>query len=197
MHKKLKRRTPKTVSAYKMKKETILILITGIFFSCSTLKRIQPNDNKKINNVNSLKAINGDYKLNQNEHCGGMSLDAAFDFKTEFNCINKPYSTYFMRLTTLDEKRIKAELFQGNKLIEEKTLRGKLRKNYFIINASLKFPLFYGIFNVYRSRKTRIGVLPNGNLTIDNDTGGCGMLVVLPLICSGNDSYGIKYKRIK
>ncbi|WP_271394120.1 hypothetical protein [Aequorivita sinensis] len=102
-----------------------------------------------------------------------------------------------MRLTALTEKRIRAELYHGNELLEEKILKGHLKKNYFVLNASLKFPVFYGVFNVYRSRKTRIGILPTGNLTLDYDTGGCGMLVIFPLMCAGNDSYGIEYKRIK
>ncbi|MCZ4320380.1 hypothetical protein O4H26_15425 [Aequorivita viscosa] len=180
-----------------MKNAIIFIFSIGILTSCSTLKKIKPNENLNISDSNQLELINGDYSIKRDSTCLGLSLDGAFEFKTEFNCINKADSTHFMRLTTLSEKKIRAELYHGNELLEEKILKGKLRKNYFVLNASLKFPIFYGVFNVYRSRKTRIGILPNGNLTLDNDTGGCGMLVIFPLMCAGNDSYGIEYKRLK
>ena len=165
--------------------------------SCSSLKKIKSNRNQPIRDLNELKLIDGDFSLKRNSTCIDLSLDEAFEFKTEFNCIHKADSTHFMRLTTLNEKRIRAELYHGNKLLEEKILKGKLRKNYFVLNTSLKFPVFCGVLNVYRSRKTRIGILPNGNLTLDNDTDSCGMLIIFPIMCAGNDSYGIEYERIK
>lgn len=151
-----------------MKHGITLIVIVALFSSCSSLKKIQPNENQPIRNFEELELINGVYSLDRNQPCLGSGLNGAFEFKADFDCINKPDSTHFMRLTALNEKQILAELYQGNQFLEKKILKGKFSKNYFTLDTSLKFPVFYVVFNIYRSRKTRIGILPNGNLTVDS-----------------------------
>ncbi len=179
-----------------IKSLSILTLLSLLCISCSTLSKIQQSNNQELNNFNQLKIIEGDFHLKSDSTCGGLDLADAFNFKTDFNCINHSDSTHFIRLSTLRKKRLKAELFHADTLIEKRLFKGKLKHNYFVLKPYFSATSKYGVLNAIRSRQTRVGVMQNGNLTLDSQNGGCGLFLVLPIICTSNSHYNNEFQRI-
>ncbi len=180
-------------------KQLILILLTiGVFYSCSHLKHFEKNTYTPIF-LKSLQQINGDYKLKGKT---GASLTNLLEFNTKINFTNhKIDSTYFVRLTALTNQKIEATLYHQNKIVETKTLKGKLENNYFSLKHSFKFKIIYLLINGFSSSKTRFGISSNGNLILDNNHSGCATLVIFPFACGGCLSkecgvYGIEYEKI-
>ena len=173
-----------------------LIILSLGFFSCASLEKIKPNDNLSLNTLEELKVLNGDYRLVKKSPNTCSGLEAAFEFENEFNCINKPDSDHFMRLTVVSKNEIKAQLFHGKELLEEKRLKGKIKQNYYKVKASFKILMSYIIINGYRSTTVRFGILPDGNLTVDFNRCGCFTLTFFPLICADGESYGDEYQKI-
>ncbi len=181
-----------------MRKVICTLIFLTIFSGCSPLKRISDKEVQKISDYNDFKRFNGSFRLLRNDpHDIVLSLEDIFYFKTDYHNGNRADSTYRMKLNFLDEKTLQADLYIMDSLIETKVVKGKIRKNHFVLRDHFEVPHFYLLFNFYRSSKSRIALLPNGNLTADFASGGCGLLVLFPVMCAGTDNYNLTYDRIK
>lgn len=181
-----------------MIKFILIISLLGIFTGCSPLKKIPDKGVQKIADSNDAKKMNGSYKLLRNEPDNFiLSLEDIFYFRSDYHNGNRADSTYLMQLKFLDERTLRADLYKKDSLIETRIAKGKIRKNYFILRDHIEVPYFYLLFNVFKSGKSRIALLPNRNLKADFASGGCGLLVLFPVICAGTDVYDLTYERIE
>ena len=97
----------------------------------------------------------------------------------------------------LDERTLKADLYSNDLLLETSIVKGKMKKDYFIINGGFEIPAFYLLFNAFRTSSSRVALLPNGNLVADYEYGGCGLLVLFPIMCASNEVYDLTFEKIK
>jgi hypothetical protein len=165
------------------------IFTTIVLSSCASLHEIDPDSSRSIRTLEEFQTINGDYEILDH-------LDSKLQLqnRTEKNYIAG--KSCFIRLTVLSTTQLKVQRIDAEKVLEEKILKGKLKDDYFIVNTSFSVPDFYFLYNLYTTNKTRIGKKLNGNITIDNESGGCAMLVIFPILCNGTESYDIEYSKM-
>jgi hypothetical protein len=98
-------------------------------------------------------------------------------------------------IKAIDDDHISATLFADNKMIKTKTVKGRLVNNYFEFHTTqLKFRF---IINLYSQQSSRLALWKDGSLYLDNNHGGIGFLVILPIPLSGSsiDMYHLKFAR--
>ncbi|UJH92647.1 hypothetical protein LZ575_09355 [Antarcticibacterium sp. 1MA-6-2] len=127
-----------------MRKLFVLFILFIFLTSCSGLKKITDKEVQEIQNFKDAEKFNGTYSLFRNgANKYSYSLDNILKFKTDFDNENRLDSTHLVQIKMLDEKTLKADLFSKDLLIETKIVKGKMRKNYFIIKGRFEVPAFY------------------------------------------------------
>jgi len=66
---------------------------------------------------------------------------------------------------------------------------------HFTIAKISPVPPFYILLNFFRKQKNRIGLLKNGDLTLDSLQGGALLLIIMPTFSGGDTKYNLVYKR--
>ena len=102
----------------------------------------------------------------------------------------------YVELKVVSETKLIATFLSNNKIIEEKILRGKYGKGYFILKsrykASFKFgPLLWGLAGF----KIFLGVTRENNLILLESNGGTAMFFLLPIF-PASEHHFLEYKRI-
>ncbi len=169
----------------------IPIILTIFFFSCSTLKYINPNDNRSTLMQTSLSSLNGDYEI-LSVDTSRTTLDFALTFKKYRRFDIK--SNYKVSLKAIDNQHIETSIFKNDTLLKTKVLKGKIENNYFCFNIKKLSP-FYFIFNVFGNKKTRIGKLESGDLLVDCRHFQVATLVIIPLTGGRDEEYDMVFRR--
>ncbi|WP_297764967.1 hypothetical protein [uncultured Muriicola sp.] len=180
----------------------IIVVLIGFLSSCSTLKDPVNNNYRIELNSENLSILNGIYKrssisdtINKKHHCPNNLFHSLFLRPGTF-LWNNNSGKDFVEIKVIDKKRIKVTLTINDKIVKENTLKGKIVKNTFEFNRrSFIFPLVF--MNFYEDRKTRIGSLQNGNLSIDTATESVGNFFIFPW--SGGAYYGdnLEFEKVK
>ncbi len=174
-----------------MRQSTKLRILLGALISltsCAPLKKITPAENRRSISENNFQVLNGDYRATNNS---GRTLAEAL-----FKGTIKSDSSTTINLQCLDKGRIKITLRHQGKILNETTIKGKIKNDYFIVKPLYELR-FWFIINGVSVTKTRIGSLNNTNLTVDTATDGIGLLIVIPAFNSGGAIYGLEYERKK
>jgi hypothetical protein len=179
-----------------MEKFLILFLFAISLVNCSYLKYPNYNPQVQFLSSTSINRLDGIYKNYSGEE-EYFTLDylLMLNRETMFNKnIIKPNK---IELKVINKKKIKLLGFLDDKIIIQKTLRGKLKNGYFTINRIYKLPLFTGILNIYDQQKVRIGLYKNGNIRVDMEGGACFLIGPMPMLCSNNSVYEMEFNKLE
>lgn len=187
------------LKTFKLYRLLIFILLCAFFFVSCTLTRplsLKPFNNTTVQKLEApdLSKFNGEYDIISKD-TSITTLDYIFISMSKYDLKKLPGRNDYMRLTAIDNRRIKASLFLNNKIVRTKTIKGHLTSDYFEFHtAHLMFRL---LLNVFIQQSTRLALSKEGDLFADNNHGGGGFLVILPipLSFSSFDEYNLKFKR--
>lgn len=160
--------------------------------SCVSIKEPLRNDLKPLCKSN-LSVLNGNY-----ENIPVKDTYRALRFDTWnglviFRKDTAQYNGSYVRLEAKDEKRIHVTVLNGDQIIKEYTIKGKVENNYFVAKRRIKMFGFPMIFFVSSDTKYRFGVTQAGNLAVDTGYSQFGMCL---FIAAGNTTYfNLEYKR--
>ncbi len=174
----------------------VFFIITILVSSCNTIKPIVQNDSLQTLTENDLSKFNGDYGIFSTE-LSSTTSEFALTYGRKFDLQSLPKTNDRINLASMDHKHLKVSVYKNDKLVKTKIIRGYLAQNYFqykLTHLSFLHP-FYFIINGYSTQRNRIGLLKNGDLTLDTETGGVLLLVVMPTFGSGDAHYNIVFKR--
>lgn len=170
----------------------IILTITILVTSCRSLKPIVQTDSLQTLGANDLAKFNSDYEI--------FSVDTSFRtsefvlaYSGKFNFENLPKGNDRINLFSTDSKHLKVTVYKDDKVVKTKIIKGRLSQNYF--QFKLTHISFHLVINGYSTQKSRIGLLKNGDLTLDTDGGGVLLLVVFPTFGSGAELYNLVFKR--
>lgn len=169
-------------------------------FSCTLLKPLplksfSSTDSVQTIEKTALSKLDGAYEIFSAASGTSNSLGDIFFYSFLLNKKKKPAKTDFIMLRAIDDNHIKASLFLNHKLVKTKTIKGRLIDNYFEFHSThLKFTF---IINVYSQQTNRLALWKDSALYVDNNYGGIGFLVFLPIPLSGSsvDTYHLKFNR--
>jgi hypothetical protein len=174
----------------------ILLIIAILASSCSALKLLVHNDSLQTLTENDLSKFDGDYEI--------FSIDSSFrtsefalTYSSKFDFKNLPNTNDRINLLSTDRRHLKVTVYKNDKVIKTKIIKGYLSQSYFhfkLSNISTIRP-FYFILNGYATQRNRIGLLKNGDLTLDSDGGAALLLVIMPIFGSGTELYNLVFKR--
>jgi hypothetical protein len=177
----------------------ILVLFSS---SCTTLKPIVQNDSIGVLTSNNIEKFNGEYDI--------LSTDTSYPtLAYALTFLDKKYLNNFNHLDNLFEKNmkimikaidkthLKITVYSKNNVIKNRVIKGKLYENYFhfTITKLSSISPFYLLLNRYRKQKNRIGLYKNGDLALDNLEGGTLLLIIMPTLAGGSESYNLIFKR--
>jgi hypothetical protein len=138
------------------------------------------NPNDKI--PDSLKRNNGYYFL----------TNESYEKKSEFDSLKKNKSKYLLSLKLLNTNKLRVELLENSKVINDTIFEGKHEKGMFYIdNKYLDCNGVPFIFGGCRNNKRRIGLTKSGNLLINEAVSNEGALL---LIIGAGYSYNVSYE---
>ena len=177
----------------KMKLLSILLIIAT--FSCAPFKKFEKNKSRIGLSSENLELFNGQFEL--------ISIDSAYRFldfallaKSPFGFENIPEAGDYLSLKVLDKKKIEVSVYEDDNLIRRKVLKGKIKDNYFVFRKR-RVLIFWLVLNGIRIQKSRIGLLENGNLILDNSGGGILLLVFLPAGGNSDEFHNLQFRKIE
>lgn len=169
----------------------LLMAFALVFSSCVSLKQ---TDQTGIKKTNELSAFNGVY---QNRGNVGDSLSYASLWR-QVHLNNQLDSADFrkakIQLTAIDRHTIKATWWQGDKVISDYLLKGKLKANYFVSKAKrtiIPIPLIYGEF---KNNQFQLALNENNELLLHRLENQWGWVFVFFANNDRNKKY--TYKRL-
>lgn len=167
--------------------------------SCTLTK---PLPLKPFSNMDSVQTIEKDglSKLNGNYAILSVDSETLCSLDEVFFYLDMPYEKKlatgnYVTIKAIDDNHISATIFADNKMVKTKTVKGRLVNNYFEFHTTqLKFRF---IINLYSQQSSRLALWKDGSLYLDNNHGGIGFLVILPIPLSGSsiDMYHLKFAR--
>lgn len=139
--------------------------------------------------------FNGDWEIMASDS-SKMTMEYNFTNKDRFSYRKPPGPNDFIRLTAIDNHRLKAELYIDNKKVKTKKIKGRIRNDYFEYHST-HVECHWVVFFVYRQHTERIAATAKGELVMDSNQGGIAFLLILPIPLSGAsmDYYNIRYRR--
>jgi len=162
--------------------------------SCSPFKKFEKNSSRIKLNETNLKSLNGKYSL--------ISVDSSYRFldwtlfaKSPFGFENIPTSSDYVSFQVLNKKEIKVAVFENGNMIRSKSLKGKIKNDYFVFRKK-RVLLFWLILNGVRIQKTRIAIHKNGDLILDNKSGGVLLLGIFPIFGSNDEHHNYLFEKI-
>jgi len=158
--------------------------------SCATLAQAIKKENAIDLTPNNISALEGNYALKSvselpyynSKRLDGLLLDIDYDrFKDA-----DPKS--YIKITVVNENRLKITLMQNNIPIKEKILKGSVEDNYFNCNLDLTFDTsFWLIINHVNAFRMRFTKLKSGELSLDYGVMNHAFLICWPIM--GADFY--------
>ena len=178
----------------------VLLAVCILCVASCTLFRPLPLDPVKKDEITqkvektSLSKFNGNYQIMSNDSVSG-ALDYVFTYKSGFNGKKFPGANDYINLAVVDDRHIKATLFVNNKMEKAKTVKGNLSNNHFTFHSN-HFSWEY-LFIIYSKQTNRIALTNEDDLCMDQNSGGAGILVILPVFGASSDSYNLRFKKIR
>jgi hypothetical protein len=171
----------------------ILTCLICTFFSCSSLKHAVQYENRLSLSKTNLNMLNG--KFNAYPTSGDSSkADLYWDlFDVGYNPKHKPN---FIEINNIGPNKLSIAYWDGDHLIKSKLFQGKIKDGYFVFKRRyLIIPAI--LANLYRNRKFRIGLLPNGNLMTDYDQISFATFYIILPSLEHKKYYGVEFERLK
>lgn len=176
---------------------TVATIVLSIFSnSCTSLKPITANSSLQTIGPSETSKFNGNYEIISLDS-SYRTLEYALTFSGQFDFLHLPKNNDRVNVAIIDSRHLKISVYKSDNLIVSRIIKGRIFQNYFHSNlTSISFvkPL-YGILNIYRRQKVRLGLLQSGDLILDCDTGGVLLLVAFPIFGSGDEQYNLVFKR--
>lgn len=165
-----------------------------VFNACAGLKPPAGTDKLVTLGPSTLHQLNGSYEVMPTPP-SWPSLEWSLLLTDHLDLRSKPDTR--IEIHWLDKRHMEVKLFGGEKLIASKIRKGRLKGRYFQLKPVKKISFFWLVLNGYVSMHTRVGLLENGNLSLDTTWGGCALLVFFPIGCGGPEhDYGLEFQRI-
>lgn len=177
--------------------KALLLVFFAPIISCSVLKPV-PENNQRVNlDGSNLSILNGTY--NESPITGTKSnvnsLYWSFFLKGKVNYDDHYRGEEFIRFQVVKPNKIRVSLMREGSAIESKILKGKVNRNTFEFKRRLKiYPLIFA--NVYKDSKTRVSLLPNGNLSVDSKTMVYGTVMIFIPIFDVEQDYNQEYRKL-
>ena len=172
-----------------------LLIVTPCLFllSCASLKYPEREDLKPLKNDVSM--LNGSYR--------NISRDSGFSKTSLWSVLTKPNksssfsghyndSNTYVRLTAISKKKITAQLYKYDILVEEKVIKGKLKGNYFSIKRKVHYLGLPFTYLSYAEYKLQLGKNKSNDLYVD---GAAGWFTWIVIVSAGTwNDYNFKYR---
>ena len=171
----------------------MLISIIIILSSCGTLDEIDASSGQNMRSFQEMKNLNGDYNVNSVDR--HFSLINIFSFDTAALGIVLD-SASFVRIKVISEELVEASLYNGSSVVQTKLLKGKLGGDFFTLKPKLSVGPVYVLINFYGSSQSRFSYNYRGNLVVDHERSGCGLIVLFPFMCANREGYSLEFKRL-
>lgn len=150
--------------------------------SCSTIEKIDRKGKDKILDASNLPLITGAYS---NAH---QLLDILKQRESAPKYI-KDDSALKVIMTAVDDRTVKLEFSNHNKLLYSKTLKGKIDKGYFkakpkaVLSLEPLFPILWGpgVYNL------SLGLTQDNDLVVLESHTGIALVTFLPLFAGGGE----------
>ena len=101
-----------------------------------------------------------------------------------------------IELEMLNANRCRISLYEGEKRLRSKVLRGNLQQHYFVFRRQYKMRSFFGVLNALNFTDSRIALHEDGNLLVDYETGGIVFFLIIPLAGAGDTGYNLIFRRL-
>ena len=176
-----------------MRKVFIFILLL-VLPSCSTLKKCTKNqDIIKLTNSN-FNLLTGKYIDESWRKKDSTSCSLSWDiFDKGLSGID---SLKYTEIKVISSSEIIVQFYDGHSISRSKVFKGYIKDGYFVLKRKfLVIPAI--IFNVFRNRSFRIGLLRNNNIITDYHQITFGTDYVFLPIYSIQKDYNIEFIRIK
>jgi len=178
-------------------KMSLLILFLFLVCSCTSLKKISESTEELTSN-DSLK-LKGTYSAYSNKDY----LPTLADFlEIDYFLKHLNYEdddSLIIKINPIDKNHLEVLVFNHDSLQSKKTIRGKYKKNYFVLKKQHNYDPELGIFLYTWSRqKTRLKIEENGNIIIDSKSFLNAIIIgFVPIAFVTDKNYNIEFEKIK
>lgn len=191
----------------------ILLVLSFMFFNCASFTKKRFRKELKKLNQKELSQITGKYSLNpirryyslgqenpNDKIPDSLTRNNAYYFltsesyhkKQKFDSLRKDNNKYYLSLALKANNKLKVELLENNKVIEDTVFTGKYRRGMFYIdNKFLECQGIPFVFGGCNNNKRRIGITKNKNLLINEAFSNEGALL---LVIGAGYSYNVTYE---
>ncbi len=178
-----------TKQAYISVIATVLLLT-----SCAKplLTAIDNHDRIKLDQT-TLNRLTGDYEIMTIDTLR-TTLPSSFMNDKTFHFENLPGKDDKVSIEIIDGNKMKMTLIDNGQVIKQKTIKFKLTDNYIEYRRNY-ISLFLVIINGSSSTQARIGLLTNGNITMDMSFMRMGFLGLIPFTGGSTVDYNLIYAR--
>lgn len=160
--------------------------------SCAALKPASKVKETIPLTKDNLSMLDGSYEILSTDS-SKITLDAGLTFDRYY--IDRGNIKNRVILKIIDEKQILITIYDGSSTVRKKKVRGKIRNGYFECSLT-RLKTFWLAFNSYGRQKNRIGILKNGDLTLDVKYKIFGFVVIFPSAFAGKENYNLVFRRI-
>lgn len=178
----------------------ILYILLGLsFLSCSSLKQAKMHEDRVLLDETNSQLIEGKYNINSLNNKASFNLMGLFftgGYRMFRNLDYRHDSTSYIQFKFLDKKTLSLEYMTEDSEIKSTKIKGKWKNSYFEVKRShVLLPFIF--MNLYRNRKLRIGLLENGNLTVDFNQISLGTAMLIFPFYDNDKSFDVQFKRIE
>lgn len=169
----------------------LLILIIFSSYSCVSAKYVIGKDSVL---KDDLKILDGIYENTPADYVdaqrGEPLYDLFFNQSKKYNWVEMRQYGGKIRLEALSNKKLKVEYLLGDSVAESKTVKGKIRGNYFVMGRKIFGIPFFPLVWAYREKRYAIGMTEYNYLqTIKGEYGIGG----IPFFIADNKSRDYSY----
>lgn len=168
-----------------------------LLVSCGLSKPLKLDPTKEGHpRIDRLALLNGDYRL-LSVDSNLVRLDYALTYKELYKYNQFPDTSDFVRLQVVDDQHITVRVFKKGNLVKTKTIEGVFQNGYFQFHS--EHLSWRAVFWVHLLQTNRLTLTASSDLLLDNNYGGIGFFLILPIPLSGSssDNYNLVYKRIR
>jgi len=170
----------------------IFICLSYVSFSCSGLRKVADSKERMPLQQKNLADLNGKYNNDPGSNKDSTRTDLYWNiFDIGYNSKD---SVCYIEIKATDNDKLNIALWDNNHIVKSKIFKGKIKRDYFVFKRRyLILPMI--LVNLFRNRKFRIGLLPNGNIITDyNQISFGSFYVILPYV-EKRKYYGVEFER--
>lgn len=171
-------------------KITVILILSVLFMGCSTFKKPVNDSNSVALTSENLNQLNGSYKRYSIENLDEIKSDSIQNsYETKDDLFSLLFLFYkneegqydTVKLDVINSHLIQVSLLRNYTPTKSKKMRGRIRENTFEFNRrNVILPLV--LFNVYGDQKTRLFILPNGNIKVDTKRTYYSVMMYFPFL---------------